>query len=144
MTLGEKVAQLGGAWFGRLLSGDDLDDEKLEAALGGGIGHITCIATDSFAPPELTSNTLCPVLLDVVFAGQLRRGEGVGGDAGDVADPAAEGGFQLFVVEVVAAQEAPEPGPAELRATFSPRVMQPQSRPASRPEQPQTPAAPIT
>ena len=55
MTLGEKVAQLGGAWFGRLLTGDDLDDEKLEAALGEGIGHITSIASDSFAPPHRTA-----------------------------------------------------------------------------------------
>ena len=49
MTLAEKVAQLGGAWFGRLRGEDDLDEEKLLAALGEGIGHITCIATDSFA-----------------------------------------------------------------------------------------------
>ena len=55
MTLTEKVAQLGGAWFGRLLTDDDLDDEKLEAALGDGIGHITSIATDSFAPPQRTA-----------------------------------------------------------------------------------------
>jgi beta-glucosidase len=55
MTRGEKLAQLGGAWFGRLLSDDDLDDEKLSAALGDGIGHITCIATDSYAPPERTA-----------------------------------------------------------------------------------------
>jgi beta-glucosidase len=55
MTFGEKLAQLGGAWFGRLLTDDDLDDEKLGDALGEGIGHITCIATDSFAPPEGTA-----------------------------------------------------------------------------------------
>lgn len=55
MTFGEKLAQLGGAWFGRLLTDDDLDDGKLQAALGQGIGHITCIATDSFAPPERTA-----------------------------------------------------------------------------------------
>jgi beta-glucosidase len=55
MTLPEKIAQLGGAWFGRMLAGDDLDDEKLEASLGEGIGHITCIATDSFAGPERTA-----------------------------------------------------------------------------------------
>lgn len=56
MTLAEKVAQLGGAWFGRLLSDDELDDEKLAAALGQGIGHLTCIATDSFARPERTAD----------------------------------------------------------------------------------------
>lgn len=55
MTLGEKRAQLGGAWFGRLLTDDDLDEEKLEAALGDGIGHITCIATDAFARPQRTA-----------------------------------------------------------------------------------------
>jgi beta-glucosidase len=55
MTLAEKVAQLGGAWFGRLLNGDDLDDEKLEPVLGEGIGHLTCIATDSYAEPERTA-----------------------------------------------------------------------------------------
>ena len=55
MTLDEKVAQLGGAWFGRLLVDDDLDDEKLRETLGHGIGHITCIATDSYAGPERTA-----------------------------------------------------------------------------------------
>jgi beta-glucosidase len=55
MTLAEKVAQLGGAWFGRLLDDDDLGDDKLRAALGNGIGHITCIATDSYAGPERTA-----------------------------------------------------------------------------------------
>ena len=55
MTLAEKVAQLGGAWFGRLMGEEDLDDDKLIAVLGEGIGHVTCIATDSFATPERTA-----------------------------------------------------------------------------------------
>jgi beta-glucosidase len=55
MTLAEKVAQLGGAWFGRLLGDDGLDDGKLDAALGHGIGHVTSVANDSFAGPERTA-----------------------------------------------------------------------------------------
>ena len=55
MTLEEKVAQLGGAWFGRLLTDGDLDEGKLREALGNGIGHITCIATDSYAGPDRTA-----------------------------------------------------------------------------------------
>lgn len=63
MTIGEKVAQLGGAWFRRLLTGDDLDDEKLEAALGGGIGHITCMPPTpsprrNGPPPSPTASNL--------------------------------------------------------------------------------------
>lgn len=55
MTLAEKVAQLGGAWFGRLLVNGELDEDRLRATLGDGIGHITCIATDSYAGPARTA-----------------------------------------------------------------------------------------
>lgn len=55
MTLAEKVAQLGGAWFGRMLVDGELDEAKMAAALGDGIGHVTCIATDSYGRPEETA-----------------------------------------------------------------------------------------
>ena len=52
MTLSEKVAQLGGAWFGHLVTDGELDGHKLELALRHGIGHVTRIAVESGRGPE--------------------------------------------------------------------------------------------
>jgi beta-glucosidase len=52
MTLAEKVAQLGGAWFADLVVDGDLDAERMEQHLGQGIGHISGIAPQSGRGPE--------------------------------------------------------------------------------------------
>jgi beta-glucosidase len=53
MTLDEKVAQLGAAWFLRLVDTDgQLDPAACQRRLGRGIGHITRIAGDSGLPAE--------------------------------------------------------------------------------------------
>src|SRR5205085_5092990 len=51
----EKVAQLGGAWFGHLVTDGRVDDAKLVLALNQGIGHIAGIATDSGRGPAATA-----------------------------------------------------------------------------------------
>jgi beta-glucosidase len=55
MTLEEKCAQLGGAWFSFLLSEGELDPERMATALGRGIGQVTRISAESGLGPEHTS-----------------------------------------------------------------------------------------
>jgi beta-glucosidase len=55
MTLEEKCAQLGGAWFSRLLADGELDDQRLQERLGSGIGQITRIAAESGQGPDRTA-----------------------------------------------------------------------------------------
>lgn len=55
MTLEEKCAQLGAAWFSRLIVGGELDPERMARRLGGGIGHITRIAAESGLGPDHTA-----------------------------------------------------------------------------------------
>src|SRR5687767_3926466 len=55
MTLEEKCAQLGGAWFSRLVTDGELDREQLKRRLGDGIGHITRVAAESGLGPDRTA-----------------------------------------------------------------------------------------
>lgn len=55
MTVEEKCAQLGGAWFTRLVSDGDLDGERMEKRLGAGIGHVTRISVESGLGPDRTA-----------------------------------------------------------------------------------------
>jgi beta-glucosidase len=55
MTLDEKCAQLGGAWFSFLVSDGELDPARMAATLGQGIGQITRIGAESGLGPERTS-----------------------------------------------------------------------------------------
>lgn len=56
MTLEEKCAQLGGAWFSRLVTNGELDREQMGRRLGDGIGHITRIAAESGLGPGRTAS----------------------------------------------------------------------------------------
>ncbi|HET7486998.1 MAG TPA: glycoside hydrolase family 3 N-terminal domain-containing protein [Acidimicrobiales bacterium] len=54
MTLGEKLAQLGGVWYPSLLVDGRVDDGRLEAALADGIGHVSAAGAESgLAPSDL-------------------------------------------------------------------------------------------
>lgn len=55
MTVEERCAQLGGAWFSRLVVGGELDDGRMRQRLGHGIGHITRIAAESGLGPDRTA-----------------------------------------------------------------------------------------
>jgi beta-glucosidase len=55
MTIEERCAQLGGAWFSRLIVAGDLDQERMQKRLGLGIGHITRIAAESGMGPDRTA-----------------------------------------------------------------------------------------
>lgn len=55
MTLEEKCAQLGGAWFSKLVRDGELDDQQMKERLGDGIGHVTRIAAESGLGPERTA-----------------------------------------------------------------------------------------
>ena len=55
MTTEERCAQLGGAWFSRLVIGGELDRERMQKRLGSGIGHITRIAAESGLGPDRTA-----------------------------------------------------------------------------------------
>src|SRR5918997_196443 len=55
MTLAEKVAQLGGATFSALQVDGDLDEQRLQALLGHGIGHVSGIALGSGGGPAATA-----------------------------------------------------------------------------------------
>lgn len=52
MTLEQKCAQLGAAWFSKLVRDGDLDAGLMREQLGVGIGHITRIATEAGLGPE--------------------------------------------------------------------------------------------
>ena len=50
MTLDEKCAQLGGAYFQHLLVDGEVDDERMEALLAEGIGQVARVAGTGFDP----------------------------------------------------------------------------------------------
>lgn len=63
MTLVEKCAQLGGAWFSRLVVDGALDKKRMARRLGDGIGHITRISAESGLGPARTA----------AFANEIQR-----------------------------------------------------------------------
>ena len=52
MTLEEKCAQLGSAWFATMLVDGTLDEDRMEAALGDGVGQISRLAGGSGLSPQ--------------------------------------------------------------------------------------------
>jgi beta-glucosidase len=56
MTLEEKCAQLGGAWFSGLVAGGELSTDRMADVLAHGIGQVTRIAAESGQGPEATAD----------------------------------------------------------------------------------------